>query len=72
MLNIPVTLENQINQLADRAGQPIELFLENVIADYLDGSNDIAEADAVYQRIQSGQETTLSFAQVMQENGLDG
>jgi predicted DNA-binding protein len=71
MLNIPITLENQINQLADQAGQPIELFLEKVIADYLDDSNDIAEADVVYQRIQSCQETTLSFTQVMQENGLD-
>jgi len=72
MLNIPITLENQINQLANQAGQPVELFLEQVIADYLDDGNDIAEADAIYQRIQSGQETTVPFAQLLQDNGLDG
>jgi len=72
MLNLPITLENQINKLANQAGQPVELFLDKLITDYLDDGNDIAEADAIYQRIHSGQESTVPFAQLLQDNGLDG
>ncbi len=72
MLDLPTTLENQINQLAAQAGQPVELFLDHLIADYLDDMNDVAEADAIYQRIQSGQETTVPFEQLLKDNGVDG
>jgi len=65
MLNISINLESQINQLAHDAHQPIDVFLSRLIAD-------IIEADEIYQRIQAGQETTVSFNQILKDNGLDG
>jgi len=71
MLNIPSSLELRINQLANKAGQPVDLFLDALISDYLEDKNDVAEADVIYKRIQTGQETTLSFEQLLKDNGLD-
>lgn len=71
MLNLPANLEAQINQLANQAGQPVDLFLDALISDYLEDKNDVIEADAIYKRIQAGQEATVTFAQLLKDNGLD-
>ncbi|MDO9048429.1 MAG: hypothetical protein Q7U66_11935 [Methylobacter sp.] len=72
MLNISINLESQINQLAHDAHQPIDVFLSRLIADYIEEKADIIEADEIYQRIQAGQDTTVSFNQILKDNGLDG
>ncbi|MFZ2451605.1 MAG: hypothetical protein WAW36_13900 [Methylovulum miyakonense] len=71
MLTLPAPLESQINQLASKSGQSVDMFLANLISDYLD-DNDVIEADAIYQRILTGQDQTVPFEQLMKENGLDG
>ena len=71
MLTLPVTLESKISWLANQSGQPVDVFLDKLISDYLEESNDILEADSVYRRIQTGQETTVSFEQLLKDNGLD-
>jgi predicted DNA-binding protein len=65
MLNISINLESQINQLANDARQPVDAFLGRLIADYIEEKADIIEADEIYQRIQSGQETTVPFSQIL-------
>jgi len=71
MLNIPAKLELQINQLANKAHKPIDVFLSGLIAEYLEDQLDINEADEIYRRIKSGQEETVSFIQVLNDNGVD-
>ena len=71
MLNIPANLELQINQLANKAHKPIDVFLSGLIAEYVEDQLDINEADEIYRRIKSGQEETVPFIQVLNDNGLD-
>jgi hypothetical protein len=51
MLDIPITLETQINQLANDVGLSVDAFLDRLITDYNEEKNDIIEADAIYKRI---------------------
>lgn len=71
MLNLPSTLEKQINQLANDSGQSVDVFLDGLITDYIEEQNDIIEADAIYRRIQTGEETTVSFDQLLKDNALN-
>lgn len=71
MLELPTHLENQISQLANQAGQPIAQFLDRLIVSYLDEQRETLAADEIFRRIQTGEETTVPFAQLLKDHGLD-
>jgi hypothetical protein len=65
MLTFPVTFESNINRPANQSGQPVNVFFDKLISDYLDNDNEILEADPFYRRIQTGQAETVSFEQLL-------
>lgn len=74
-MSIVITLspdtEQRLARLAEQAGQSKAWHVENMIKDGLQDMEDLAEAEAVLQRIRSGKEQVFSSAAVRAELGLD-
>jgi len=66
------TTEQELTQLAQHKGKPIDQFLKDILLDYLEDVNDAALGDAAMEDILSGKEPVYSSAQAkVMLNDLD-
>lgn len=66
------TTEQELTQLAQHKGKPMEQFLKDILLDYLEDVHDAALGDAVMEDVLSGKEPVYSSAQAkVMLNDLD-
>jgi len=55
------TTELELNQLAQHKGKPIDLFLKDIILEYLEDIHDAALGDAAMEELEQGKDTVISL-----------
>jgi RHH-type rel operon transcriptional repressor/antitoxin RelB len=71
ILRIPEELVSRLEKLAERTGRSKQFHARQAILEYLDDQDDLALAEQIKHRIDTGEERTSSLDEVAARLGLD-
>ena len=68
---IPPELDHRLDDLARSTGRSKSYYLRRALGEWLEEREDYLEALAVLERVERGEEATVSMKRLLREAGLD-
>jgi predicted DNA-binding protein len=66
-LTLDNTTELELNQLTQHKGKPIDLFLKDIVLEYLEDVHDAALGDVAMDRLMCGESSTIPYSEVKKQ-----
>ena len=70
-IRLPESIEKRLEKLAKRTGRTKTFYVRQAILQHLDELEDLYLAERSLDRIRSGEEHTIPFADVVKRHGLE-
>jgi RHH-type rel operon transcriptional repressor/antitoxin RelB len=70
-IRLPLAIEKRLEKLARRTGRTKSFYVREALLQHLEDLEDLYLAERVLERIQDGEERTISLKDVLKRHGLE-